>query len=48
VRELKTQLEAVEDQDDDTRHEALSNDGAHFDDLAYKLHIGTNRTRYAY
>jgi hypothetical protein len=39
VRELKVQLETTED-DDDAQHEALSSDGAYFDDLAYKLHIG--------
>lgn len=41
VRELKSQLALDDDNvDDETRHEVLSGEGAYFDDLAYKLHLG--------
>lgn len=42
VRDLKARLEAGDDDDndDDAQHEALTTEGAYFDDLAYKLHIG--------
>lgn len=48
VRELKVQLDAEADRglsggdspDDEERHEVLAGDGAFFDDLSYKLHLG--------
>lgn len=46
VRDLKAQLEAEDERgnddtpDEEVRHEALAGDGAYFDDLAYKIHLG--------
>lgn len=48
VHELKAQLEQDAERgllggdtpDDEDRHEVLAGDGAFFDDLSYKLHLG--------
>lgn len=48
VRDLKAQLDEEAERglmgsdspDDEDRHEVLAGDGAFFDDLAYKLHLG--------